>query len=133
MHGAVSKVTEERRARLSHTRRRKRHVPVTRLNGPRKALQWLFPWPEYGYPGQWKGFSAVLGSSVESMRHWLAGRRTMPEAVRLRLIEAIRARLESGAAVLAELEAYTPPSKPPPAFRREAARRNEEAGKLGDI
>jgi len=54
----------------------------------------------------------------------------MPEAVRVRLVEAIEARLASGADVLAELKAYTPPSKPPPAFRREAARRNEASGKL---
>jgi hypothetical protein len=54
----------------------------------------------------------------------------MPEAVRVRLIEAIEARLASGAAILEELRNYTPPSKPPPAFRREAARRNEASGKL---
>ena len=54
----------------------------------------------------------------------------MPGDARLRLIEVIEARLASGADVLAELKAYTPPSKPPPAFRREAARRNEASGKL---
>lgn len=92
-------------------------------------MEWLYPWSEYTYPGQWKGFCTVLGSSVESMRHWLAGRRQMPLAVRNRLIEAIRARLESGAAVLAELEAYSPPERVNPIvhIQRAKARRNEEA------
>lgn len=110
----VSKASEDRSARLSHYRRLKPHVPVRYHTAPRKALEWLFPWSEYTYPGQWKGFSGVLGSSVESMRHWLAGRRVMPRAVRDRLIEAIRGRLEAGHAVLAELEAMTDPVKKNP-------------------
>lgn len=94
-------------------------------------MEWLYPWSEYTYPGQWKGFSTVLGSSVESMRHWLAGRRAMPASVRIRLIEAIRGRLEAGASVLAELEAMTDPVKRNPVENIQGARaRRLEASKV---
>ena len=48
------------------------------------------------------------------LKHWLAGRRRIPEAVRVRLIEAIKSRLDQGHAVLAELEAMEiPPRRNP--------------------
>jgi uncharacterized protein YaiL (DUF2058 family) len=46
----------------------------------------------------------------------------MPTAIRLRLIEAIRTRLDQGHAVLAELEAMETPAKESPVVRIQRAR-----------
>ncbi len=46
----------------------------------------------------------------------------MPVAVRNRLIEAIKGRLEAGQAVLAELEAYQPPERRNPVRNIHGAR-----------
>jgi hypothetical protein len=56
----------------------------------------------------------------------------MPGAVRVRLIEAIRGRLEAGHAILAELEAYTPPPRRNPIenIQRHRAKRLDQERSL---
>lgn len=96
-------------------------------------MEWLYPWSEGTYPGFRKGLSMTLLASVGSIRHWLAGRRVMPEAVRIRLVEAIRARLDQGRAVLAELEAMEIPERKNPIRHIQQARaRRREAEKRLD-
>jgi hypothetical protein len=123
---------EKRKARLALHRQTRPHVPALRRTVARKAAEWLYPYTEGQYPGFRKGFSMATGGSLETIRHWLAGRRAMPGEVRARLIEAIRSRLELGHAVLAELEAMETPAKESPVVRiqRARARRNEEAKTL---
>lgn len=121
---------DKRRGRLALYRSTRPHVPALRRTVARKAAEWLYPYTEGAYPGFHKGFSAVSGGSLASIRHWLAGRRVMPGAVRVRLIEAIRLRLELGHAVLAELEAMTDPVKRNPIEHIQGARaRRLEASK----
>ena len=129
MLDASSEATERRRARLAEHRKLAPRVPPKRTNAFRRAADWLAPWRE-AYPGYRAFLSQLTGSSVASLRHWLKGSRAMPGDVRLRLIEAIETRLELGSAILAELKNYTPPSKAPPGYQREAARRNETSAKL---
>jgi hypothetical protein len=93
-------------------------------------MQWLFPWSEYHYPGQRKGFCMVTGGSLEGIRHWLAGRRALSVEARNRLIGIIEARLELGASILTELKAYQPPPKPPPGWQGARARRLEASKAL---
>lgn len=121
-----------RRARLAEARKLKPDVPVRRLTRPRRALQWIVPWTDGTFPGQWVAFSELLGVSVATMRHILAGRREMSADARARLIDAIKIRLEQGHAILAELEAYQPKPKKNPAvnLQAKAAGRNEKLGKL---
>ena len=123
---------ERRRSRLATHRQKIRRVPVKRLTGPRKALQWLFPYSLDTYPGQWKGFAGLLGVSVATLKHVLAGRRPLSREGRDRLIAALRSDLEQGQAILAELEAYEPPVKRNPMthIHGAKARANEKADQL---
>jgi hypothetical protein len=118
---AVRDGYERQRARLSLHRRLAPSVPPKRMHAFRRAVEWLFPWRD-AYPGFYIGVCAVCECTLPRLKHWLAGRRAIPTSVRLRLIEAIRARLESGHAVLAELEAMQDPVKESPVVRIQRAR-----------
>ncbi len=80
----------------------------------RRAALWLYPWLDRS-PGLYVSLMALCGCSRETLRHWLKGRRKLPDRVRLILIATIEARLESGAAIVAELKAAAPGPKPNPA------------------
>lgn len=96
---------ERRRSHMLNARRRAKAVsPSTLRASPmRLAAGWLFPYLDKS-PGLYGSLTVLLGCSVVSLKHWLHGRRSMPDRVRLILIATIEARLESGAAVLAELK-----------------------------
>ncbi len=102
--------------RMLHARRFKPDVPLNPLTASpvRLAALWLFPYLDKS-PGLYGSMTALLACSVGSLRHWLHGRRNMPDRVRLILIATIEARLESGAAIVAELKAAAPGPKPNPA------------------
>ncbi len=125
---------ERQRNRILLARRFTPRVsPETLRPSPmRSAVTWLYPWLDKP-PGLYGLLMPLLGCSVVSLKHWLSGRREMPTRIRLILISTIRNRLESGAAILAELEAV--PVKPikPPAFHGAKARRakaQDDAAKL---
>lgn len=132
MLGHASEATERRRTRLAEHRRLSPHVPAIRTSAFRRAVEWLYPWTEYTYPGFRRGAATVACSSLDMVKHWLSGKRVMPEAVRIRLVEAIKARLEHGHAVLAELEAMqtTKPESPVVRIQRARARRREAEKQL---
>jgi len=121
-----------RRTRLAINRKLKRPVPTRPLTAIRKAVQWSFPYALDDYPGQWKGFAGLLGVSIATLKHLLAGRREMSGEARTRLIEAMRAKLEQGSAILAELEAMPERKRDNPVrhINRVAAERNEAAREL---
>lgn len=116
------RATEARLAQLSTARRSLPPVPIGRSTAFLRGLRWLLPWTQYHYPGFRQGAADILHVSVGSLKHWIAGRRVVPVAVRHRLIEAIRARLDQGHAVLAELEAMETPAKESPVVRIQRAR-----------
>lgn len=99
---------------LQVNRHRRAIVPPTRRNGARDGARWLFPEREATYR---EAIAALLAVRWDSARHWLRGTRPLPRWARDRLADAMRVRLERGAAILAELEAmavYEPkPRKPP--------------------
>lgn len=95
-----------RRARISVPARYP-HVPI------RKAADWLILRSEVGYR---ENLSLMLGVPWGSIKHWLAGRRKLPGWVRDILLEQVRAKLELGRLIEAELTAYEPPPVRPRAF-----------------
>ncbi len=118
---------------MLHARRQRATVPLMALRQSlmRRAVAWAFP-QAYAPGGMYAFLRALLSCSVGSLKHWLSGRREMPTRIRLILIQTIRNRLESGAAILAELEAV--PDKPvkPPAFhgaKARAAKAQDDAAK----
>jgi hypothetical protein len=86
-------------------------VPPKRTNALRRALYWLAP---PGAPGTYAAAQAITGTTLASLKHWLAGRRPMPGHVRDRLLEAVRARLAAGRDIEAALVAYVPPVRRDP-------------------
>lgn len=121
-----------RRWRLALNRKLRQPVPPKPRNALMRASHWFFPYSLDTYPGQRKGFSTVLGVSLGTLRHILAGRREMSGETRSRLIEAMKARLDQGATILAELEAMPerPRKNPVTHINRKAASYNEQAAKL---
>ncbi len=110
MHLApLDSAREKRRSHMLNARRRIKAVPFSALRASliRRALAWAFP-TTYRTEGLYSLSTGLLSCSVGSLRHWLHGRREMPERVRLILIDTIRNRLEQGQAILAELEAVKP-------------------------
>src|SRR5882724_1972221 len=105
-----------RTARILYATRLKKHVPLQALRSSlmRRAVAQAFP-QAYAPGTMYASFCGLLSCSVGSLRHWLHGRRNMPDRVRLILIATIRARIESGLAVLAELEAVEPKPHSPAA------------------
>lgn len=102
---------------------RKRLAPVPlRLprNELRKGADWLYPKTALGYRAS---VERLLDVPWGSIKHWLAGRRPMPAWARDKLLEAVRARLEIGRLIEAELAAYEPPVK----VRRPVRRKTAEA------
>ncbi len=108
----ISPADRERRiSRILYATRRKTPVSLQALAPSlmRRAVAWAFP-QAYAPGGLYAFLTVLLSCSVGSLKHWLSGRREMPARIRLILISTIRNRLESGAAILAELEAV--PDKP---------------------
>ncbi len=114
-------------ARILYASRHKTPVPVNALGRSliRRAVAWCFP-TAYQHGGLYAFLTVLLSCSVGSLRHWLHGRREMPDRVRLILISTIRNRLESGAAILVELEAVQPKAPKPPGFHGSRARQAKE-------
>lgn len=77
-----------------------------------RVLTWLFPWTVETYPGQHRGFLAVLGNRVtwDSVRHWMTGRRPIPPWARAVLADYLRSRAAVALELAAELE-QEPPRK----------------------
>jgi hypothetical protein len=101
----------QRGQRLHLRALRRRLVPEVlhiRSSSPAdRAVRWLFPWPVDQYPGQRRGFLAVLGDRLSwaAVRHWLAGRRPIPGWARAVLADYIEARCRAGLDLAAELRA----------------------------
>lgn len=81
-------------------------VPAKHRNAIRRSLEWLTPRRAMGYRDS---VSLILGVPFGTIKHWLAGRRKLPGWARDRLLEQVRARLEQGRLIEAELAAYKPP------------------------
>ncbi len=111
-------------ARILYASRYKRPVSLNALRPSlmRRAVSWAYPSLSHR-EGLYASLMPLLSCSVVSLKHWLSGRREMPDRVRLVLIATIEARLESGAAVLAELKAVQPNPKKPPAYQGAKARK----------
>lgn len=92
----------------------------------RRALAWAYP-QLYRTEGLYASCMVLLSCSVGSLKHWLHGRREMPDRIRLILISTIRNRLEAGQAVLAELETIQPKPVKPPGFHGARARKAKAA------
>ena len=110
-------------ARILYASRHKAPVSLNALQPSlmRRAVAWAFPALFYKQ-GLCASLMPLLSCSVVSLKHWLHGRREMPDRVRLILIATIENRLEAGAAVLAELKAAQPGPKPNPANRLHSAK-----------
>lgn len=100
---ARSQAAVNRGRALQVNRLLSRYVPATlRRNAARDASAWLWP----SMPDTYRNtIAGLLGVPWHTARHWLRGTRPLPRWARDRLAEAVRARLEQGAAALAELEA----------------------------
>ena len=81
---------EHRTARILYATRRKRPVALHSLRSSliRRAVAWAFP-TAYAPGGLYAFLTALLSCSVGSLKHWLSGRRSMPDRVRLILIATI--------------------------------------------
>lgn len=102
-----------------------------------RASTWLLPWTRDEYPGRHKGIVLALKGcrAFGTLRAYAKGKRRLPEAIALMLADLIRARVEAGLALVAELEAYA--ARPSPGRRRRGFMRVDQAtglsgrGKVG--
>ncbi len=119
----AQRARERQAGHILYQRRKLANVAPKPLRWPvvRRAAFWLFPYLDHS-PGLYRSLTALFGCSVGSLKHWLSGRRNMPDRVRLILIATIEARLESGAAIVAELKAAAPGPKPNPASHFQGAK-----------
>lgn len=118
MHGPTERPRQQPHeyARRLHQQALKRVLvpPIARRTQPSRsstltdrALRWLFPWTVETYPGQHRGFLAVLGDRLtwDSVRHWMTGRRPISPWAKAVLADYIEARCRAGLELVAELRA----------------------------
>lgn len=80
-----------------------------------RAIHWIVPWPQDGYPGIERAVKGLLGgrATYHAYIQWRAGRAPAPDWFAQILAGLIRSRIEAGQSILAELEAYRRPVHPP--------------------
>ena len=71
----------------------------------RKASLWILPWGRYDYPGIGRGLEELTGIKRGTMKAYRNGRRRITARVARIFIDVIRSRIETGLAIIAELEA----------------------------
>lgn len=99
-----------------------------------KGLSWLLPWELDEYPGIEGACRELLAGrvSIHAMKLWRAGKGPMPDWFASILAGQIQARLASGAAILAELQAYRAPvSRKQGAMIVQADGRDRRGGRIG--
>jgi len=82
-----------------------KYSPSLHCTAMNRALKWLLPWEAFEYPGIIQGSCEALpGLSMWSILAYRKGTRRTPPHVARALAEIVRAEVEKGKAVLAELE-----------------------------
>ena len=101
---------DRRRAAVSFTLRKARHVPH-RITLIRSVALWLYPSPTVAI-GLYASLMAITGCSKATLKHWLAGRRRISNEARDRLIAQVESRLAQGHALLDQLKALPDTPRP---------------------
>jgi hypothetical protein len=71
-------------------------------------MAWLYPWSVSTYPGMHRGILAIFSRPYtwQGVRHWLRENARLPAQASLDLRDAIKARVDPGLVLIAELEAH---------------------------
>lgn len=132
--------SELQRHRLALNRRRLSPISIIPQSGKQwptiwgKAMQWLLPWPQEGYPGVKAGVVELLSgrASWAAFKHWRAGRHAGPEWFSSQLADMIEGRCRTGLAIVQELRNYRKPEvRLTGAMAVQADGRDRRGGRIG--
>lgn len=76
-----------------------------------RAIQWILPWTQEGYPGVRAGVEELLAGRAgwQAFKLWRAGSRSAPEWLASQLADMIESRCRAGLEIVQELRDYRVP------------------------